>query len=262
MARVPLYRQAQEELKRYIEVRELRPGDGLPPEAVLATDLGMSRLSLREATKSLESLGIVEARPGEGLYVKAFSFEPILDNLPYSLYAGGKSLHDLFQVRVGLEEGLAAMLVPCVRPTDLDALGALVEDMAAHARRGEPIVEADKAFHLQLFRPLENPLVLRLIALFWEAYHRLRREVHPQPSDPHRVHRIHAAIVAALRSGDGAAVAGAMAGHFAVMPPGIRLADEAGGERGGRLADEAGVELGIAPGDELGMDAGGEEGHP
>ena len=109
--RVPLYRQAQEQLKEFIRHRNLVAGDPLPPEATLAGELGMSRLSLREATKSLESLGVLEARQGEGIFVRAFSFEPILDNLPYGLFVYGKSLRDLFQVRLGLEEGLIGLLL-------------------------------------------------------------------------------------------------------------------------------------------------------
>ena len=93
--------------------------------------------------------------------------------------------------------------------------------MAARARRGQPIVEPDKAFHLALFKPLDNHLVLRLIELFWEAYHRLRQEVHPGPPDPVRVHRIRAAVVGALRSGDRAVVVDALDRHFAVIPAGI-----------------------------------------
>lgn len=220
-ARVPLYRQAQEHLKRYIEEQGLRPGDSLPPEASLADDLGMSRLSLREATKSLESLGIIEARPGEGVFVREFSFDPILDNLPYSFAVDGKSLYHLFQVRMAMEVGLVSQLPRRVQPADLATLDQLVEEMATYARRGEPIVEPDKRFHLALFRPLHNPLVLRLIEVFWETYHRLRREIHPEPSDPQRVHDIHAAIVAALRTGDRIQILAAMDQHFAMIPPGV-----------------------------------------
>jgi DNA-binding FadR family transcriptional regulator len=219
--RVPLYRQAQEQLKRYIEAHNLVAGDPLPSEGVLAVELGISRLSLREATKSLESLGVLEARQGEGIFVKPFTFEPILNNLPYGLFVYGKSLQDLFMVRRGLEAGLIGLVADRVTPADLDALDALVEEMAAQARRGEPIVAPDRAFHLALFRPLDNQLVLRLIELFWDAYYRLRRETHPAPSDPVRVHRIHAAVVGALRSGDREAAVKALDHHFAVIPPGI-----------------------------------------
>lgn len=56
-------------LKQYIVDEGLSPGDRLPTEGQLAASFGISRLSLREATKSLGFLGIVEARPGRGLTV-------------------------------------------------------------------------------------------------------------------------------------------------------------------------------------------------
>ena len=49
-----------ERLKSYIIEEDLVPGDRLPNETELAETFGVSRLSLREATKSLEFLGIVE----------------------------------------------------------------------------------------------------------------------------------------------------------------------------------------------------------
>ncbi|MEI8384207.1 MAG: GntR family transcriptional regulator, partial [Planctomycetota bacterium] len=56
-------------LKTFILDGNLKSGDRLPTEAELAARFGVSRPSLREATKSLEFLGIVEARPGRGLIV-------------------------------------------------------------------------------------------------------------------------------------------------------------------------------------------------
>ena len=53
-------------LKTFILEGDLKPGDRLPTEAELATRFGVSRPSLREAIKSLEFLGIVEARRGRG----------------------------------------------------------------------------------------------------------------------------------------------------------------------------------------------------
>ena len=54
-------------LKDLIAEGNLQPGDRLPTETELATRFGVNRLSLREATKALEFLGIVEAKPGRGL---------------------------------------------------------------------------------------------------------------------------------------------------------------------------------------------------
>jgi DNA-binding FadR family transcriptional regulator len=219
--RVPLYRQAQQQLKLYIERHNLRAGDSLPPESTLATELGMSRLSLREATKSLQSLGVVEARQGEGIFVKQFSFDSILDNLPYGLFVYGKSLQQLFEVRSGIEQGLISMVTERATPAQLDAMDEVVTKMARCARTGAPIVDHDREFHRLLFAPLDNELVLKLIALFWDAYYRLRQESHPQATDPKRVHRIHADVVTALRTGDPERARAAMVSHFEQIPPGV-----------------------------------------
>ena len=224
--RVPLYRRAQQELKRYIERHNLRAGDSLPSESVLATELGMSRLSLREATKSLESLGVVEARQGEGIFVKAFSFDSILDNLPYGLFVYGKSIQELFEVRSGMEQGLIGMVAERATPAHLDAIDAVVAEMDRCARTGEPIVDHDREFHRLLFAPLGNDLVIRLIELFWDAYYRLRQETHPQATNPRRVHRIHSDVVAALRTGDPERARAAMIAHFEQIPPGVTTPPE------------------------------------
>ncbi|GIW08499.1 MAG: GntR family transcriptional regulator [Dehalococcoidia bacterium] len=209
-----MYREAQAQVKRYIETHHLRPGDPLPPEGVLAEQLGISRLSMREAMKSLEALGIVEARQGNGVYVKAFSFTPILDNLPYSLFVDGKSLGDVLQVREALEEGLLAMAMAKMSTEDFDQLDTLVDGMAARASTGVGFEDLDRAFHQRLFAPLNNPIVLRLIEVFWETYHRLEGNVVPFERDLDRVVALHRAIVAALRSGDVGAATDAMRRHF------------------------------------------------
>ena len=62
-----LNRVIQDQIKQYITENKLESGDLLPPEGQLAIDLGVSRGSVREAIKALESLGIVEVRHGDGV---------------------------------------------------------------------------------------------------------------------------------------------------------------------------------------------------
>src|SRR5258706_15386912 len=78
-----LYQAAQEAIKNYIIENDLQPGDPLPPEIELTRIFKVSRTSVREAVKSLESLGMIEARSGSGLFVKSFSFEALLDHFAY-----------------------------------------------------------------------------------------------------------------------------------------------------------------------------------
>ncbi|MDH4062304.1 MAG: GntR family transcriptional regulator, partial [Aquincola sp.] len=64
-----LYRQIAEQLRALIKAGEFVPGSRLPPERDLATQLGVSRPSVREALIALEVEGRVEVRMGSGIYV-------------------------------------------------------------------------------------------------------------------------------------------------------------------------------------------------
>jgi DNA-binding FadR family transcriptional regulator len=72
-------------VKQYILENDLKGGDPLPPETHLVQELGVGRSSVREAIKSLQSLGIVEARHGDGLYVREYNMDPILETLSFSM---------------------------------------------------------------------------------------------------------------------------------------------------------------------------------
>lgn len=61
------HREAREHLEELIE--ELRIGDALPPERVLAADFGISRMTLRRALEDLVAQGLVVRRHGAGTFV-------------------------------------------------------------------------------------------------------------------------------------------------------------------------------------------------
>ena len=114
LARAPLlHHSVQEALKEYVVENGFKPGDALPAEAELARQLGVSRTSVREAVKALETIGILESRRGSGVYVGAFSFDPLLESLPYGLMIDTRAVHELLDLRCTLEVALAARI--CLR---------------------------------------------------------------------------------------------------------------------------------------------------
>lgn len=66
---MPLYVQITEDLASRIESGELAPGDRLPPERELSQALGVNRLTLRRALRSLEGSGLIVRRQGRGTHV-------------------------------------------------------------------------------------------------------------------------------------------------------------------------------------------------
>ncbi|MEO3749989.1 FadR/GntR family transcriptional regulator [Streptomyces sp. B6B3] len=190
----------QDEIRHHIIKHGLRPGDPLKPEAELARLFGVSRNSVREAVKALESTGVLETRRGSGVFVKDFSFAPLLDNLPYGLMQGSRALGELVALRKALESAMIGDAMRALTPESAAALREALATMLERAERGEDFADQDREFHRLLFADLGNEMLLQLFDLFWLAYHRAA------PSVPHRdpveIHGNHAAILDAVLSGD------------------------------------------------------------
>ena len=77
-----------ERIREYIIENGLKPGDKLPTEGELTELYGVSRVSVREATKALSFLGIIEAAPRRGLTVGNFSVERVSKYLAFHFAVG------------------------------------------------------------------------------------------------------------------------------------------------------------------------------
>src|SRR5882672_5693370 len=76
-----IYEEIVRQVKAMIAEGRLKGGDRLPPERDLAEKFVVSRTSVREALRALESLGLVEIRPGEGTFVRQVSIESLVEPL-------------------------------------------------------------------------------------------------------------------------------------------------------------------------------------
>lgn len=227
--RVPAYKLAATEVKRYIEAHHLKGGDALPSEALLCQELGMSRASLREGLKALESLGIIRTRHGEGVFVAHFSFDPILHNLPYSIAAQGSSLRDLLAVRTALEVGMVGQIVGRIRAQDIETLRNLALEMLALSQRGESYAQQDRAFHAALFACLDNAFLLSLVDLFWQVFNRLSDRLPiPDQAAQQATARDHLQVVQMLETGNVAALEQAHRQHFHEISKRLEAVDESG----------------------------------
>lgn len=103
--------QATEQIKQFIVEHKLVPGDRLPTETQLAEKLGVSRLSLREATKALEFLGIIESKTGVGLTVGRIDMVRVTEHLGFHSGLLDVDPQQLIDSRVILETGVLPHVV-------------------------------------------------------------------------------------------------------------------------------------------------------
>lgn len=94
-----------ERLKSFITRERLMPGDRLPTETQLAAMFGVSRLSLREATKALELFGIVESKTGVGLTVGQMNLQRVTGHLGFHPALQNGTPQELIDTRIVIETG-------------------------------------------------------------------------------------------------------------------------------------------------------------
>lgn len=103
-------------------------------EQSLATEMGVSRTPIREAIGKLTKEGLVEYRPYQGNFVRAFDVGQV---------------SDLYEVRKALESLAVRLAVPRVTAADLAVLGVILDDVQAALDSADMIAyaEADRRFH-------------------------------------------------------------------------------------------------------------------
>jgi DNA-binding FadR family transcriptional regulator len=211
----PLHHSVQEAIRAFILEHNLRAGDALPPETDLARQLAVSRNSVREAVKALESLGVLEARRGSGLFVREFSFAPLLENLSYGLLFDLRELAELLEIRRVLETGLIGATIQAMPEETLAALLATVTRMGTLADQGDNFAEEDRQFHQILFEPLGNRMLLKLLDIFWRTYQEASRQTDMGNPDLVGTYRDHLAIYDAVRQRNVGEARQALDQHYA-----------------------------------------------
>ncbi|HKN08069.1 MAG TPA: FadR/GntR family transcriptional regulator [Pseudomonadota bacterium] len=207
-----LYRQIADQIAQLIASGEYRPGARLPAERELATSLGVSRASVREAIISLEMGGLVEVRVGSGIFVTTPAAEPTAAG------DAGPGPFELLQARKLIEGEIAALAATRVTAQDLDYLRRCVERMQAHVEDFTVRESSDREFHLGIAKATGNGSLELAVAGLWEQraelWGRLQQHFHT-PDLARKTIRDHMAILSAIEARDPEAARAAMHRHIA-----------------------------------------------
>jgi DNA-binding FadR family transcriptional regulator len=153
------------EIRRYLERRDLQPGDRIGTEQELAAEFGVSRPTLREGLRLLASSHLIRVGRGRagGIFVARTPNEGMSRNVSESiammLATESVSLDELLDARLFLEVPLAGL---AARHADDDTAARLqqaIEDAAGNEPGTEPFNAADARFHRILAEAAGNPLL-------------------------------------------------------------------------------------------------------
>ena len=128
-----------EQIRLLMRQGQLKPGDRLPPERDLCARFGVSRVTVREALRMLESAGLVEIRVGArgGAFVTAPSSNRVGEGLADLLTLSVISAANVTEVRLILEVGIVPLVCERATEDDLAELEKICERSEAALRNGD-----------------------------------------------------------------------------------------------------------------------------
>ena len=141
---------------------ELKPGDKRPTEPELAATLGVARTSVREATKILTYLGVLESRRSEGTFVANGFQESMIDPMVYGIILNkGENFDSLMELRELTEVGILRLAIKKRSEEGLEAVREKLDAFSDAVEQGNltAAFQADNDFHDAVSALCQNDLV-------------------------------------------------------------------------------------------------------
>ena len=108
---------------------EYRPGDRLPTEGELTEQLAVSRVTLREALKRLNTMGVVTIRQGDGTYVRDPDVKNVLRPVISGMVVRNLSIEELYDARLFIEVGMVRLAAKNRKEEDVEELRKILSEM-------------------------------------------------------------------------------------------------------------------------------------
>lgn len=209
--KVEVYREVLRQLDALVAT--LSPGDRLGAERELAERLGVSRVSVREALRALESMGKVEIRRNAGTYVVDPDGSLPIEPLRNGLVVDARYLQWLTELRSAVDA--KAIELAGRSGIDLAPVRELLHRAATELATSDegPDPTQDLRFEALLARLAGNPLLARTQRTVHRLWVAAWAEAGLSPGDRHAFHAEHLAMLAALEAGDVARAVDLMHAH-------------------------------------------------
>ena len=145
-------------IKKMIQTGQLAVGDRLPTERTLSSELSISRNTVRDAMRMLESMGIVESRHGSGNYLSAHIDRYLSESLQFLLLLSQLSYLEINQLRRAVELEACRLALDVRSARQLEELRIILKRM----ENAPPDQRAfsDQQFHNAILKASGNHLLV------------------------------------------------------------------------------------------------------
>jgi GntR family transcriptional repressor for pyruvate dehydrogenase complex len=189
-------------------------GQPLPAERQLAERFGVSRGSIRDAFRTLQTIGLLITRHGQGTFPQELDVDRLVAPLASILSYRYDLQDELLDVRRMFEPAVARVAATRISDEDLADLQRILDAQRRKLKSGRSAIVEDTAFHHVLARATRNRVVVSIMATLNDLLAESRKLTLKQKGRPARSILGHEAVVAALRRRDADAAAEAMREHI------------------------------------------------
>ncbi len=201
-----------------IENGKLKQGDQLPSERELTEIFKVSRTTVREAIRTLESMKLLQSRQGNGTYVLATSEEELVQPLAAALFNAEDDIRDIFYVRKIIEPHVAELAAENATPREIAEMEEILKRQERCIDRNESIIETDSAFHSLMACASRNQVVERISVALVDFLKQSREFFLPEDDQnnrrPNRSLEGHKLVLAAIKEGDAGGAKRSMLQHL------------------------------------------------
>jgi GntR family transcriptional repressor for pyruvate dehydrogenase complex len=208
---------------------KVKPGERLPTEKELTARLQVSRTCIREAMKSLESLGLIAIRPKLGATVLRPSPAALFNSKVYTAAAYLQIADVLIEFRKIIEVGLASLAAEKAREEDFQAMEKALADHKHAIATDQKAYRADMEFHQAVAAATRNPIAMMTLEMISQPLAEQRRQTNEVPGAAEAGLRDHLKIYRAIRSHDAGKARAAMRSHMKTAEHYTRLVPKSTG---------------------------------
>lgn len=201
--KMPITDQVVNKIRESIIDGTFEEGAKLPSEQALCASLRVSRSTVREAFRVLQTMGFVELKPGRGAFVLSAAGDASVDVRDW-FRVNAPKLTEFIEVRKAIETLAIKIAVERSTTEEFDKLHAINEEFVDAVTQNDPksMAYLDESFHREIVDMSHNSLLVNINGLVAQAFKKYRsisfqvRKNALNAIEPHRE------ILAALQSRD------------------------------------------------------------